>query len=136
MVYKVSPEPTSRRVYVWRKLKRLGAILLHDSVWVLPPTPYTREQLQWLAAEIIEMEGEALLWDASLLAPQDDSSLVEQFQKQVENVYADILAELREKNCDLESLSRRYQQAQITDYFHSEMGQQVRQALIAAKGDS
>ncbi|MGH2524049.1 MAG: Chromate resistance protein ChrB, partial [Anaerolineales bacterium] len=28
---------------MWRKLKRLGALLLHDAVWLLPPTPYTLE---------------------------------------------------------------------------------------------
>ncbi|MBI4631856.1 MAG: ChrB protein, partial [Chloroflexi bacterium] len=52
--YKVPPHPTARRVYVWRKLQRLGALTLHDSVWVLPNTPRTREQFQWLATEIQE----------------------------------------------------------------------------------
>src|SRR5438045_7579334 len=120
LLYKVSPEPTARRVYVWRKLKRLGAILLHDSVWVLPPTPYTREQLQWLAAEIVEMEGEALLWEATLVSSEQHTALVEHFQTQAESAYSDILAQLQDKNCDLEALSRRYQQVQTTDYFHSE----------------
>ena len=135
-LYKVSPEPTARRVYVWRKLKRLGAILLHDSAWVLPPTPYTREQLQWLAAEIVEMEGEALLWEATLVSSEQDTALVQQFQTQVESAYSEILAQLQHNDCDLEALSRRYQQIQMTDYFHSEKGQQVRQALMAAKGDA
>ena len=72
-VYKVPSEPTARRVYVWRKLKRLGAVLLHDAVWLLPITGYTREQLQWLAAEINEMGGEALLWESHLLSPGLDT---------------------------------------------------------------
>ncbi len=134
LVYKVSPEPTSRRVYVWRKLKRLGALLLHDSIWVLPPTPYTREQLQWLAAEIVEMEGEALVWEATLVSPAQERTLVEQFQMQVETAYSEILADLQHPHCDREALSRRYQQVQMADYFHSEMGQRVRQALMTAKG--
>lgn len=136
LLYKVSPEPTARRVYVWRKLKRLGALLLHDSVWVLPPTPHTREQLQWLAAEIVEMEGEAMLWEATLTSHGQDAALIQQFQTQVESAYSEILAQLQHKDCDLEALSRRYQQVQITDYFRSELGQQVRQALVAAKGDA
>src|SRR5438552_3618553 len=109
LIYKVSPEPTARRVYVWRKLKRLGAILLHDSVWVLPPTPYTREQLQWLSAEIVEMEGEAMLWEATLASPEQDAALVQQFKTQAESAYSEILAQLQDKNCDLEALSCRYQ---------------------------
>ena len=51
LLYKVPPEPTAHRVSVWRKLKRLGAILLHDSVWVLPPSTRTIEELRWLAAD-------------------------------------------------------------------------------------
>lgn len=136
LVYKVSPEPTARRVYVWRKLKRLGAILLHDAVWVLPPTAYTREQLQWLAAEIVEMEGEAMLWEATLVSSEQDTALVQQFQTRVDSAYSEILAQLQHKDCELETLSRRFQQVQTTDYFHSELGQQVRQALMAAKGDA
>ena len=51
LLYNLPPEPSAPRVHVWRKLKRLGAILLHDAVWVLPATPSTIEQLQWLAQE-------------------------------------------------------------------------------------
>src|SRR5215470_17625520 len=58
LVYKVPREPTAGRAMVWRKLKRLGALLLHDAVWVLPATPWTREQFQWLAVEIGELGGE------------------------------------------------------------------------------
>jgi Protein ChrB, N-terminal len=134
-VYKVPPEPTARRVYVWRKLKRLGAILLHDAVWVLPPTPYTREQLQWLSAEISEMTGEALLWEARLLSNQDER-FDQQFIAQVDTGYGEILAALEANNPDLVALSRQYQQIKASDYFGSPLGQQVRNALMAATGES
>ena len=35
-------------------------MLLPDAVWVLPNAPRTRDPFQWIAAEIIEMGGEAL----------------------------------------------------------------------------
>ena len=44
--------PKQRSEHVWRKLKQLGAIALQDAVWVLPQTPRTQEQFQWLAIEI------------------------------------------------------------------------------------
>src|SRR5258708_35465239 len=59
LVYKIPGEPTASRAAVWRKLKRLGALLLHDAVWGLPATPWTREQFQWLAGEIGERGGGA-----------------------------------------------------------------------------
>jgi len=56
LVYKIPREPTAGRVYVWRKLKQLGAIAVQDAVWVLPAAPRTREQFQWLAAEIADLD--------------------------------------------------------------------------------
>jgi uncharacterized protein Usg len=72
--YKLPNKPSALRVYIWRKLKRLGAILLTDAVWVLPDLPRTAEQIQWLAAEIEEMSGNAFYWRASsLLEAQEES---------------------------------------------------------------
>lgn len=145
--YKVPREPTASRVYVWRKLKRMGALLLHDALWVLPNNPRTLEQFQWLAAEIGELEGEATLWE-SRLAPggTGEESLINQFQAQVDEAYSEILNQLEHKQVgephleselDLAGLSRRYQQLIRTDYFHSPLGQRVRQALetIREKGE-
>ena len=94
LVYKIPREPTSSRAAVWRKLKRLGALLLHDAVWVLPATPWTREQFQWLAVEIGELEGEAYLWESHLLLNGQAEALVQQFQARVESAYQEILDEL------------------------------------------
>jgi hypothetical protein len=135
LIYKVPPDPTARRVYVWRKLKRLGAILLHDAVWVLPPTAYTREQLQWLTTEIVEMNGEALVWEAQLMSAEQDEALVKQFIAQAEAAYNEILTESAKPETDLAALSRQYQQVKASDYFNSALGQQVRVALMTAKGD-
>lgn len=134
LVYKVPNEPTSGRVYVWRKLKKLGAVLLHDSVWVLPATPRTREQLRWLASEIIELEGEASVWESRLTLSGDEDKLVARFADGVDAQYREILAGLRAKDRDLAALSRKYQQAQLQDYFDSDVGRRVREALADANG--
>lgn len=119
---------------VWRKLKRLGALLLHDAVWVLPATPWTREQFQWLAVEIGELGGEAHLWEARLLLNGQAEALAHQFQARVDAAYQEILDELEQDDADLVALSRRYQQVRAQDYFHSEMGTHVRARLMSARG--
>ncbi len=134
LVYKIAPEPSARRVYVWRKLKRLGALLLHDAVWVLPATPYTREQLQWLAAEIEEMDGSAQVWEAHPSLTERDDDLVRRFLAQVDAAYREIAAELERPGADAAALARRYQQVQQQDYFHSALGAQVREALASPDG--
>jgi hypothetical protein len=135
LIYKVPNEPTSARVYVWRKLKKLGASLLHDAVWVLPGTAQTREQLRWLGAEIVELSGEATVWESRLMSGDEDQ-LVQQFVAAVEPVYREILSALKKDDPDLAMISRRYQQVRMLDYFDSTLGRQVREALVAAKGGS
>ena len=134
LAYKVPRDPSAGRVYVWRKLKKLGAIALQDAVWVLPSTPQTLEQFRWLAAEINEMQGEATLWESRHLLDGKNDKLVEQFTAAVDGPYRRILSALKKRKPDLEALSRQYQQTLAQDYFHSRLGQQTRAALLAAKG--
>jgi DNA-binding transcriptional regulator PaaX len=134
LVYKIPREPTSSRAAVWRKLKRLGALLLHDAVWVLPSTPWTREQFQWLAVEIGELGGEAHLWESHLLLNGQAEALVQQFQARVDAAYQEILEEVEQEEADLVALSRKYQQVRAQDYFHSALGTQVRERLMRARG--
>jgi hypothetical protein len=133
--YKVPNEPSARRVFVWRKLKGMGAILLLDAAWVLPANARTREKLQWLASEVQDMDGEAVLWEAKQLFTGQEIDLIQQFKNQVDALYKNILLQLEEENADLTALAREYQHAGLQDYFHSELGRQVRQALDEKRRD-
>jgi hypothetical protein len=120
---------------VWRKLKRLGAILVHDSVWVLPANARTREHFRWLGVEVEETGGDALIWESSTLIHGSEDELRRQFQEQVDPGYAEILGELKKHPDDVEALARRYRQLKEQDYFDSAVGHRVRDALMAAKGE-
>jgi hypothetical protein len=134
LIYKLPAEPSAHRVYAWRKFKGLGAVLLQDAVWVLPANARTREQFQWLAAEIIERGGEVYLWEASHSFAHQEAELMARFSSQIEAAYQDILERLSAENPDLAVLSKSYQQVRAQDYFQSEMGEQVRAALLRAGG--
>ena len=134
--YKLPVEPSAPRVYVWRKLKRVGAVLILDSMWILPNTPRTLEQLQWLAAEITEVGGEVLLWQGQPALTGQDGDLRRKFILQVDEIYAVLLAELQKPNPDLEQVSRQYQQVKARDYFQSALGGQVRTVLLTARGEN
>jgi ChrB-like protein len=133
--YKLPNKPSALRVYVWRKLKRLGAILLHEAVWVLPDLPRTAEQVQWLTAEIQEMGGEAYSWRANTILGQDDASITRQFNEQVDTVYSDLLKKLEKPRADLQEISRQYQQTAAQDFFHSKLGLMVREKLTSRRGE-
>ena len=133
--YKLPNKPSALRVYTWRKLKRLGAILLHDAVWVLPDLPRTAEQIQWMTAEIREMGGEAYSWRATTILGHDEESLTKQFNAQVDVVYSDLLKILKKRGADLQEIARQYQQAASQDFFHSKLGLQVRDRLMSKRGE-
>ena len=133
--YKLPSKPSALRVYIWRKLKRLGAILLHDAVWILPDQPRTAEQIQWLTAEIQEMGGEAYSWRASTILWVENESVTKQFNEQVDKVYSDLLKKLEKSRADLQEISAQYQQAAAQDFFHSKLGLRVREKLTSKRGD-
>jgi 23S rRNA C2498 (ribose-2'-O)-methylase RlmM len=135
LVYRIPREPTAGRVYVWRKLKQLGALAWQDAVWILPAAPRTQEHVQWLAAEITELGGEALLFSSDLLFDGGAEKLVARFEQPVREAYEEIAQALRRKDADRAALSKRFQQIQAQDYFHCDAGVEVRAKLLAPQGD-
>lgn len=60
--YRLPREPSTPRITVWRKLKRLGIAQISDGLVALPADARTREQLEWIADEAIEAGGSAAIW--------------------------------------------------------------------------
>jgi len=89
-------EPTRLRLSIWRRLKRIGAVLLHDSVWVLPADAKTREAFEWLAEEIEEQGGTALTWEAQSLSADQDRSIVQRFRAEADERYEGLAASARQ----------------------------------------
>jgi adenylate kinase family enzyme len=133
--YKLPSKPSALRVYIWRKLKRVGAILLHEAVWVLPDTPRTAEQVQWLAAEIQEMGGNAYYWRANMILDEHEESILQQFNHEVDSVYSDLLKRLEKPRADVQEIAKQYQQASAQDFFKSKLGGLVREKLTAKRGE-
>lgn len=134
LIYKIPREPTAGRVSIWRKLKQLGAVALQDAVWVLPGSPRTREQFQWLAVEIAELGGDATLLSAEQLDATDPDAIRRRFVEPVEAEYREIAARLEEEDRDLTALSKRFREVQARDHFASELGPKVRDRLLRARG--
>jgi hypothetical protein len=60
--YQLPREPSTPRIALWRKLRRLGAAQLLDGLVALPLDARNREQLEWLADEVADAGGEAAIW--------------------------------------------------------------------------
>ena len=62
--YRIPRKPSTPRIAIWRKLKRLGIAQLGDGLVALPADARTREHLDWIAEEVIEAGGTAGVWVA------------------------------------------------------------------------
>ncbi len=101
--YRLPPGPTRSRIAVYRRLKRLGAAVLHDSIWLLPADPKTREDFEWLAEEIEEGGGTALLWEAHDLSADQGRAIMARFREDAAERYE----ALTETGNDIRRMARR-----------------------------
>ncbi len=62
LAYRLPRVPSTPRSAVWRKLRRLGVAWLSDGLVALPADARTREQLEWVAEEVTDHDGEATVW--------------------------------------------------------------------------
>jgi hypothetical protein len=74
LIYQLPSRHSPARVKVWRRLQRIGAVLLKNSAWAMPESDDAREDLEWLKAEIVASGGEAmvLVGQAPQQATQDE----------------------------------------------------------------
>lgn len=91
-LYRVPHDPSTGRVYVWRRLKRLGAVMLQDAAWALPMMSSNLEQLQELGHEVRAFGGDALVWVAQLAHGEQDTAQVKVLLAQMQNAQSEMRA--------------------------------------------
>lgn len=94
--YRLPREPSTVRVTVWRKLKRLGVGQVLDGLVALPADARTREQLEWIADEVLAAKGEATTWLARPGSRAQEQALARQMTDAVASDYVAVTAAARE----------------------------------------
>ncbi len=75
LIHQLPAKPAYARVKVWRRLQALGAVTVKGAVYALPASAETREDFAWLAKEIVEGGGEAIVCEAALVDGLSDREL-------------------------------------------------------------
>lgn len=64
LTYRLPREPSTPRIALWRRLRKLGALQVGDGLAALPLDDRTREKFDWLAGDVDQSGGEAIVWVA------------------------------------------------------------------------
>ena len=110
---------------VWRKLRRLGVAQILDGLVALPADARTREQLEWLAEEVLEAGGEAWVWLGRLGSAAQERAVAERMAGAVAADYDAITAEAEASEVEsgavrrrvMARLRRELQRVERRDYF-------------------
>lgn len=95
LIHQLPAKPAYVRVKVWRRLQTLGAVTVKNAVYALPSNEETQEDFAWLAREIVELGGEALVCEAALIEGLDDRQLTAMFIAARNEDYARLVEEGR-----------------------------------------
>lgn len=93
LIHQLPARPTNLRVRIWRKLQKLGAVAIKNSVYVLPANEKTNEDFQWLKQEIESAGGEAAVFRAGSVEGATDDEIMNAFRSARDAEFAAIAAE-------------------------------------------
>ncbi len=96
LIHQIPPKPNYFRVKIWRRLQRLGAVAIKNSVYALPSNEQAQEDLNWVLREIVEGGGDASLVEARLIEGLNDEQVKEMFRAARDADYQAIANDARE----------------------------------------
>ena len=93
LIHQIPPKPQYLRVKIWRRLQRLGAVAVKNSVYVLPKNEQTQEDFQWVLREVVQAGGDASLCEARFVEGISDDEVEELFRSARDADYQGIAKE-------------------------------------------
>src|SRR3954454_12422345 len=80
LIHQIPPKPAYLRVKIGRRLARVGAVAIKNSVYVLPRGESRMEDFQWIRREVLAGGGEAAILEAQLLDGLSDQEVEQLFR--------------------------------------------------------
>jgi hypothetical protein len=140
LAYRLPRSPSTPRSALWRNLRRLGAAQVVDGLAALPLDARTREQLEWLADEVVDAGGDASIWVGELASAAQERELTMRMAGLVASDYLTVITEAEaarnekpgQRRRTLSRLRRQLRRIRSRDYFpppELELAQQAVEAL-------
>lgn len=77
--YNLPTEPSRHRVAIWRGLKKLGAVNVQQSMWVLPYNESNYSVLKKISQDVESNNGECLLMESIFIDGQHEERVISLF---------------------------------------------------------
>ena len=125
LAYRLPRHPSTPRIALWRRLRRLGAAQVLDGLAALPLDARNREQLEWLADEVLDAGGEATIWVGQLGSAAQERDLATRMAAAVASDYRALVADAAaareqptgQRRRTLGRLRRELRRIRMRDYF-------------------
>lgn len=114
--YTLPREPSRARVSIWRKLKKIGAVSIQQSMWILPSTDENYNLLNEIKNEVSQNGGEAFVMTIS--TDEDGKKIIiEKFNAAREEEYGELLEQCEEffREIDKETARENFTFAEIEE---------------------
>ena len=146
LLYSLPTNRNTERVAVWRRLKKMGAVQIKTSTYLLPDEPAQHEQFQWLAQQIRDYGGDSTLVRAQEIEGLTREKVISLFNAAREKEYVGLKKALqafisrRGKSdaelvaVELERLTKQFRELRQIDFFDSPRGHDVAMLLRRAEG--
>lgn len=95
LIHQLPPTPDYLRVKTRRRLSRLGALALKNSVYLLPYTEACVEDFLWLRQEILSDGGEATVCEMNVIGGPSDAEIEAAFRAERDAEYEAIVRDAR-----------------------------------------
>jgi hypothetical protein len=95
LIHQIPPTPPYFRAKVGRRLSRVGAVAIKNSVYVVPLSDAAQEDFQWIAREIVSEGGDATLCRAQFVEGLRDDQIEALFHAARDADYKGIADEAR-----------------------------------------
>lgn len=96
LIYHLQTQNSRERVRVWRLIKKIGAVLYRNSVYVLPYSEERLEDFQWLCQQIKDSKGESSIFVSESHDETENQILLSLFERCRAEDYSAVLRSAEE----------------------------------------
>ncbi len=93
LIHQIPPKPDALRVKIWRRLQQIGAVAIKPSVYVLPFSAQSREDLSWTLRDVVEGGGEGSISEVRFIEGLTDQQIISLFQNARKSDYEKVIQE-------------------------------------------